>query len=722
MKLFVPFVVAVLIATMPLAAETPATVNPPVPDAEDDKPVDPRLIASAVAPYFGRVEYTVKYDEKSNPPKSNGLGDSNSLSNYVLEERTIDRFCVFIAEDVVIAHDIIIHPRFIEKIEVFFNGARASATIAGVYLNHNAVQLKLSEKLPGVSPLVFDPALEAPYYSASYDESDGEWEIDIRGIQLDNYFLVDNGMKYISMRSNCLIVNRDGKPFALSMRSFSWVPADGDMLNEVKTTPDQWELVSVERYQALIDDVKALSDRSLVRAHIEFRSPKKQASRDSQSGSDVTELDVPAIVIGNDKLLVLSGLERKTTARLERIVAHTETGKQMTATFVKSFKNYNCFLAALNDPNGVEGIQLSDKTLFSQLTKLLPCVELNIKGEQIESYRNRRRFASINIGWKKQLYPSFPGDEDNLFVFDSGMKLMAFPMSRRPKPGEDSNWRSRSERSTWSKYIRDIIENPKDEDFDPENVPLVEKEENRLAWIGIELQTLNSELARFNNVSDQTKNGSTGALVSYVYPGSPASKAGIQTGDIVLRIQLEGLPQPVDIKVSQLDELVFTLPPWENHEQIFDENWDRYPTPWTTRETALTKLLTDHGFGKTFRLETIRAGSPVPYEFVIVEGPKTYKSADKYESEELGFIVKNITYEVRRYYQLTDDDIGVLTSEVKQGGKAHVAGLRRYVIITHIDNRPMRSIVDVEEAVARGGELSVRFKRITDGKVINIKR
>ena len=43
------------------------------------------------------------------------------------------------------------------------------------------------------------------------------------------------------------------------------------------------------------------------------------------------------------------------------------------------------------------------------------------------------------------------------------------------------------------------------------NVPLSDQDENRLAWMGVALQGLDKELARANNVSDQTRDGETGA-------------------------------------------------------------------------------------------------------------------------------------------------------------------------------------------------------------------
>ena len=62
-------------------------------------------------------------------------------------------------------------------------------------------------------------------------------------------------------------------------------------------------------------------------------------------------------------------------------------------------------------------------------------------------------------------------------------------------------------------------------------------DENRIAWLGVILQPLNRELARFNDLSEHTRDGKTGAMVSFVYPGSPADKAGVKVGQFLLRLR-----------------------------------------------------------------------------------------------------------------------------------------------------------------------------------------
>ena len=49
-------------------------------------------------------------------------------------------------------------------------------------------------------------------------------------------------------------------------------------------------------------------------------------------------------------------------------------------------------------------------------------------------------------------------------------------------------------------------------------------------WIGVQLQDLTSELAEYFELREKY-----GAVVAYVYPDSPAEKAGLEGGDIIIR-------------------------------------------------------------------------------------------------------------------------------------------------------------------------------------------
>ena len=70
--------------------------------------------------------------------------------------------------------------------------------------------------------------------------------------------------------------------------------------------------------------------------------------------------------------------------------------------------------------------------------------------------------------------------------------------------------------------------------------------ETRRGWLGVKIQTITDELAEASGVKENT-----GALVASVSPDSPAAKAGIQDGDVILRFDgkevttMRGLPRLV---------------------------------------------------------------------------------------------------------------------------------------------------------------------------------
>jgi C-terminal processing protease CtpA/Prc len=237
--------------------------------------------------------------------------------------------------------------------------------------------------------------------------------------------------------------------------------------------------------------------------------------------------------------------------------------------------------------------------------------------------------------------------------------------------------------------------------------------------MGVELQPLNRELARSSGVADLTNDGSTGAMVAYVYEDSPAAKAGIKMGDILLRLHVEGQPKPMDV-IADPDR--FTGPfPWEQLDRVREEVYDRIPTPWQPAENAFTRALTDFGFGKKYTADFFRDGKILPKDFTIVEGPQYYESTPKFKSEATGITVRDITFEARRYFQKKAADPGVIISMLTPGGKGSVAGLKPFEIITHVNDKPVASVKDFEELVKGQSELRLSVVRMTRGRTVKIE-
>jgi serine protease Do len=254
---------------------------------------------------------------------------------------------------------------------------------------------------------------------------------------------------------------------------------------------------------------------------------------------------------------------------------------------------------------------------------------------------------------------------------------------------------------------------------DAQNAPLTEEQESRLAWLGVELQPLDRELARACGVSDLCNDGLAGAVVSYVYEDSPAAKQGIKQGDIVLRLHVQGQPKPIDVQIEP--SAWRGSFPWDRLDKVPEQYYDQIPPPWGSAETRFIRALTDVGFGKAFQAEFFRDGNTFSKEFTVVEGPGHYASAPKFKSEPLGLTVRDMTYEVRRYFQKKPGEPGVIVAMLVPGSKASVAGLKPFEIITQVNDQPVNNSKDFERLIKDQSELRLSVSRMTQGRVVKIR-
>jgi hypothetical protein len=412
----------------------------------------------------------------------------------------------------------------------------------------------------------------------------------------------------------------------------------------------------------------------------------------------------------------MAELRPEVTARLERITVEVANGKSATARFSTSLRYYGGFLATLDSPI-VDRAPLSGADITSFRALLLPAADVAVRGSTRITHFCRVRFFSFVPGFRGSLYP---GREDSpeSFIFDEAGSLIAMPIAMRhnfegPGPLHDNVPRLLASRDLKT-ILADLAANT-----DASNMPLPEESENRLAWLGVELQPLDSDLARANNVSHLTNEGQTGALVSYVYPDSPAAAAGIQAGAVLLRIRIAERPVPIDINLEHEDSFSGNFP-WDRLDEVPEQYFDEIPKPWPGADNALNRTLTDIGFGNKFTMEYVQGGKSLTKEFNVTASPIYYDSAPRYQSAPLGVTVRDLTYEVRRYFQREATDPGVIVSKIEPGSRASVAGVRPYEIITHVNDKPVMTAKDFELLTKDQKELRLSVKRMLRGRVIKL--
>ncbi len=190
-------------------------------------------------------------------------------------------------------------------------------------------------------------------------------------------------------------------------------------------------------------------------------------------------------------------------------------------------------------------------------------------------------------------------------------------------------------------------------------------------WIGVYMQPeLTEDLAKKFGVE-------RGVLVTEVVKSSPAEKAGVKAGDVIQKVNGKDVNSPLDLKNEILkleigEEIVLAL--------VRD------------REEIAIALTT----GKTPE-EIVRAEEEKEEE----ETEKEIKEALDKAPEEvlLGIKVQPITSELRKKYNLAEDEQGVVVTEVTPAGPAMQAGIEPGDVIKEVDRKKVTGIDDFQGAM-----------------------
>ena len=672
-----------------------------------------------IKPALVKVQYFVKYD-KGVAPETRGYlcgGCGRWHSSYaggnIKDERPIESPGYLISDNKIITADMLIHPRFVKEIKVKHGDETITAQISNYYIKQNAVELTLNKKFKSANPLKFvtKDKISKSLFNVSYSEDQGFWSVNITPFARTGLlYRFENETMFYGCRGNSMIIDENNNVLA-----FTTYPVIS-INDSWKISPFKWSQYSSKEMKKLLDKIKSNVNQGIFTVKLIFRSPKANKSKYNyyNNRNINTKYFTQGILLENKKLIVLAQLKPSDTARLESIELITQDGKIFKAKFSATLKNVGALIADITNKDiPYKGIKLAKKQ--APTMKLIPTAYLKIVGEKMTAYYQHNRVKGFDRGWKNQAIPNVSLSEDDLFLFDKNGSLLAFPLSKRQI--NNRRYEYDSDKELWqSVYFLKIINNLNN-NIDESNIPLSVEKENRIGFMGVELQPLSKDLADLHKISELTEEGRYGALVSYVYKGSTAEKLGIEPGDILISLKAADSQVPIKIEVENYRSRPF---PWNRLDEVPEMYFDRIPTPWQSLDNSLNGLLTKFGIGKKVDLKVVKNGKLKDLEFMIKQAPNRYESAKKYKSEKLGCTVRNITFELRRYFQMKKDDPGVIISKIIPGSKISTSGIKPYEIITHINDENVKNVDDFKRLTSQIEDLRFSVKRMSKDRIVKI--
>jgi len=204
---------------------------------------------------------------------------------------------------------------------------------------------------------------------------------------------------------------------------------------------------------------------------------------------------------------------------------------------------------------------------------------------------------------------------------------------------------------------------------------LIKKGKVIRGWLGVTIQNITSELAKEFGLKKPV-----GALVTEVFRGSPAEKAGLKRGDVILEV---------------------------NGKKIKDVE-------------SLRNIVAQSKIGSIITLKVMRDGKTIFLNATVQELPKKLAEvAPKAPEENLfsggntlaGFSVINLTQDIAKQLGLPRNERGVVIVRVEPYSVAEEAGLKKGDVIQEINKKRVKNLRDFHNIIShiREGDTLLLF-------------
>jgi serine protease Do len=183
-------------------------------------------------------------------------------------------------------------------------------------------------------------------------------------------------------------------------------------------------------------------------------------------------------------------------------------------------------------------------------------------------------------------------------------------------------------------------------------------------WLGVSIQEVTSDLAEEFGVRDLR-----GALVSGIMKGSPAEKAGIRQGDVVLSF---------------------------NGKDVEDTG-------------HLRNMVSQSPVGTKVKMKLLRQKKEIELEVTIAELPaKPGEAAEREDGEDggessalSGVTVRELTPDLAKRFGLGEGEAGIAVIRVDPASRAYEAGIRPGDVILQVNQKDVATLEEYRKAVGR---------------------
>lgn len=650
--------------------------------------------------------------------------DAQGRGDEICEKAMPKRYVAFAtAQDMFRLVDPAVRTANLERVEIEFRGRMYPAREVARTEFPDTVSVKTDVPVVGLKPLVF--GTNAPCERAEFRFEHGHL-IGTGSSLATNAFtrVCEDGSLIRVGTANTLLLDKARRPVwidfgqRLKVKEGVFIP------------PPEAPEMSPDVYEQAAGAVEERVRRMAVGVFIHLDQKDRDAGSDRMrfvfsSGGDDDENrnDYDAIgLVVNGRVFVPIALDGERISRLSKAEAMFADGKKVELRFGGTLAEWNAIV--FDFPFGMDLGGLRPSAIRPEALDRTRAWRMRLENEngRVRVFAQRRVFQGVDFV-RGATYAASDGDmnrwsEDRhlRFTLDAAGDIAIMHLARRFSGDR------------WGRTLETIVPGELSammagDRFNPEFAPRREEDRNRFVWLGVDTVALTDALAREKKAQSYLADYSRPPLVTEVYAGSPADKAGIAVGDVLLAVR-RGTGREQKLRA----ESSYSSRNWADYfndsssSSLFSLSLLRnVGTPWPNVEDPINTMLTGYGVGAKIAVVYARDGERREAAIVLEPAPVHYRNAPKSRNRSLGLSVKDMTFEVRKFFKLDDDAPGVVIAKVKPGSPAAVAGLKPFEIVTEVNGVPVGGAKDFAARIKGVKSMTLGVRHLAQTRMVKIE-